>query len=266
MIDTHIHSLFSTDSVMDAEEACKKAISLGLGGIAFTDHLDYDYPGEDFLIDFDKYSEFMDNLKKKYNGTLKILKGVEVGIQPHVIDKSLEVTRKYGFDYVIGSIHIIDGMDPYTGGFYEGRSKEEAYGRYLKEILFMIDNFRDFDIAGHFEYITRYPDYEDRSLRYTDYSDIFDEIFRKLIYEGKGFEINTASFRDRKGTRTTEFDTMLLKRYKELGGEIVSLGSDAHSTEFLGYKFDIFSEILKEFGFRYVVYFEKRKPVFERIG
>ncbi len=266
MIDNHVHSSFSADSDTDAEIVCNKAAAFGLDGVVFTDHLDYDYPDEDiFYIDFDKYSEYMDELKSRYEGKLRIFKGIEVGIQPHVLNESARVVRKYDFDYVIGSIHIIDGIDPYRGVYYEGKNAREAYGRYLREILFMVDNFADFDNAGHFEYITRYACYDDRSLRYFDHADLLDEILKKLIYKGKGFEINTGSFRDKPGITTIEFDSQLLKRYLELGGEIISLGSDAHQLEYLGYKFGYFTELLKQNGFKYLTHFEKRKPVFEKI-
>jgi histidinol-phosphatase (PHP family) len=265
MFDNHVHSSFSTDSDMAAESACDKALEIGLDGIAFTDHLDFDYPGEKFLLDFDEYMIQMGRLKSKYAGRLNILRGIEVGIQPATVERSRTVVNSHDFDYVIGSIHVIDGIDPYLGTYYSERSPKEAYGGYLEKILYMIDNFGEFDNVGHFYYITRYACYDDRSLWYKDHADLFDEIFKKLIALGKGFEVNTASFRDKPERKTIEYDKMLLKRYKELGGEMVSLGSDAHTSNYLGHKFDYFSELIRSCGFNYTVHFEKRKPVFEKL-
>ncbi|NTV90463.1 MAG: histidinol phosphate phosphatase, partial [Clostridiales bacterium] len=155
--------------------------------------------------------------------------------------------------------------DPYKGVYYKDKSSKEAYGGYLLEILRMVEDFKDFDNVGHFEYITRYAGYDDRMLRYREHSEVFDEIFRKLIYSGRGFELNTASFRDKTGIKTIDFDTDILIRYRELGGEIISLGSDAHQPEYLGYKFGYFSELLKQKGYRYVARYESRKPVFEKL-
>ena len=267
MFDCHLHSDFSSDSRISAEVACDTAKALGLDGLAFTDHQDIDYPDTDesFDIDSDNYMQFMKALSARQRPELKVLVGVEVGIQPHVIEQSLEIVRSHDFDYVLASVHILDGIDPYRKEYYKGKTRIEAYERYLKEILFMVRNFPDFDNVGHFEYITRYAGYDDRSLRYKDHSDMFDELLKEIIQKGKGFEVNTGSFRDKPGIRTCEYDIAVLKRYKELGGEIVSLGSDAHDIAYIGYKFDVFKDMLIEAGFSHAAYFEKRKPVFYRL-
>jgi len=267
MFDCHVHSSFSGDSEMRAEEACEIAIKSGLDGIAFTDHLDYDFPNFDidFMIDFNAYNVFFDRLKKEYRDGFKVLKGIEVGLQPHVLGESRDVVLKYDFDLVIGSVHIIDGKDPYVGEYYEERSKYQAYMGYLNEIYKIVSSYDDFDILGHFDYIIRYCHYDDRSLLYNDHAELFDSIFKVLISKGKGIEINTASYRDKPSIPTPAFDLNIIKRYRELGGEIISLGSDAHFQEFIGYKFEYFREILLEAGFRYVSYFEQRKPVFIKI-
>lgn len=267
MFDCHIHSNFSTDSSMPAEVACQTAKALGLKGLTFTDHVDIDYPDTDdcFNIDFIKYMAFMNELKDQQSTEFKMSVGVEVGIQPNVIDQSLKIVRSHDFDYVLASVHIIDGIDPYLKEYYSGKTRKVAYEMYLKEILFMVRNFPDFDNVGHFEYITRYAGYDDRSLRYIDHLDLFDEILKELVYSGKGFEVNTGSFRDKPGIRTSEYDIAVLKRFKELGGEITSLGSDAHDTKFIGYKFDVFKDILIEAGFSHAAYFMNRKPVFYKL-
>lgn len=267
MFDSHVHSFFSGDSEMDTKQACNAAEDSGLSGIAFTDHLDIDFPDfdEKFMIDFEEYSHYMDNLKSYYNNRLKILKGVETGIQPHVIDETNNIISKYSFDYVIGSIHIIDGNNPYYKGFYDNKTKNEIYSRYLELILYMINNYNNYDIVGHFDFIARKSNYNDNTLRYNEHSDLFDEIFKVLIQNGKGFEINTAYYRNTPLLPEKTFDISLLKRYKELGGEIICIGSDAHHVEYIGYKFNQIVNILFNFGFKYLTYFEDRKPYFYKI-
>jgi histidinol-phosphatase (PHP family) len=264
MFDCHIHSVFSTDSVMDADHACGSAIKLGLEGIAFTDHLDYDFPGDiDFLINFDEYFNIMDEIKEKYSERLNVLRAVEVGIQPHVLHESEELIRKYPFDYVLASIHIVDRQNPYEREYYTGKTKKEAYTRYLEEIYYMVGNLESFDMLGHFGYIVRYADYDDRTLRYADYSDLFDMIFRKLIEHGRGFELNTGTYRiDRPDA---VYDTEILKRYRQLGGELICLGSDAHQTDHMAARFGHFAQVLRDAGFKYTVHFENRKPVFDKL-
>lgn len=267
VFDSHVHSSFSLDSEMKLEHACKKAISTGLSGMAFTDHLDYDYPGYEnsFNIDFEKYIKYLERLESNYKDKLKISKGIEVGIQPHVIKNTIDLLNKYRFDFIIGSVHIIDKQDPYLGEYYKGKTKKEAYTRYLEEILFMLNNFDEFDVLGHIDYITRYSNYEDRSLYYDDYPDLIDSILKKLIDMGKGMEINTSSYREKPGIKTCVYDIKILQRYKELGGRIITLGSDAHSEEYIGYKFSYFKDMLLDVGFDYITYFIDRKPQFIEI-
>lgn len=265
MYDCHIHTKFSTDSTINAEEACEAAIRLGLDGIAFTDHLDYDYPigGTNFLFDFGEYISHISSVSDKYAGKLKVLKAIEAGIQPHVIEDTMKVINSHPFDYVLASVHVIDHMDPYTGNYYKEKAKLEAYRRYLEEIFYMINNLESFDMVGHFEYIIRYAPYDDRTLRYADFSDIFDAILRKLIEQGRGFELNTSTFRNQ--PTDTVYDKELLKRYRELGGELICLASDAHRIENIAIKFDYYSQIIRDAGFRYTVHFENRKPIYDRL-
>lgn len=267
MFDCHMHSNFSGDSEMDPLEACNTAIKLGLDGLIFTDHLDYDYPdySDDFLIDFDKYSPFMDNLKDKYKGKLKVLKGIEVGIQPHVLEKSEKVVEKYDFDYVIGSIHIIDGLDPSNPkhNLYSDKPQHQVFERYLKEILFMVGNFDNFDVLGHIDYIRRYDCNYVKMLSFNDHSDIIDSILKELISKGKGMEINSAGYRC--NLNPPLVDINIIKRYKELGGEVICTGSDAHSTVNIADYFGDVKELVINSGFKYIAHFEGRRPVFEKI-
>mgnify|MGYP006318714809 FL=1 len=119
---------------------------------------------------------------------------------------------------------------------------------------------KDFDIMGHYDYIARYAPYPEATVRYRQFSDIFDEIFRYLISEGKALEINTKSYQENKG-RITELDPDILKRYKELGGEIISLGSDSHDTERIGKDFTRYAGILRAAGFRWTAHYRNRKLV-----
>lgn len=265
MFDCHIHTKFSVDSTMDVHEACKEALKQGLSGVAFTDHLDIDYPDSDesWNIDFNQYYSEISAAKAYYEGKLTVLRAIEMGIQPHVIDESLEIVKSVPFDYVLASVHVIDKIDPYARFYYKDKTKQDAYERYLKEIYFMINNINNFDMVGHFEYITRYSSYVDRSIRYADHTDVFDSILKTLISQGRGFEINTGSFRN--PMVQAEYDVSVLKRYHELGGDMVCLGSDAHKAEHIGLRFDYFAQIIRDAGFKYTVHFENRKPIYDKL-
>ncbi len=264
MIDCHLHSDYSFDSSMKLEEACESAIRNNLKGIAFTDHLDLEFPGydNDIIIDFDKYDEHIAKVNSRFEKVLKIVKGIEIGTQPHLYTKTAEIINNRLFDYIIGSVHIIDGYDPYEPGYFYGKSRSNAYRRYLETLNHLLINCRFFDALGHFDFVIRRAPYEDRSIKYSELSDIFDEIFRNLIYNGKCLEINTGSYRDLPDRPAPDFDINILRRYRELGGEMICLGSDAHSPEYPGYKFGYFLNIILNAGFKYLVHFEQRKPVF----
>ena len=265
MFDCHIHSNFSADSKMNVVEACENAIQLGLEGIAFTDHLDLDYPDTDesFNIDYNEYFSSINGIRGDYNGRLNVLRAIEAGIQSHVLDETLKIVEGFPFDYVLASVHVIDGIDPYIRDFYTGKTKLDAYERYLEEIYFMITQFESFDMVGHFEYIIRYAQYVDRTIRYVDHTDIFDAILKELIKQGRGFELNTGTYRD--NSASAEYDFEVLKRYRELGGELICLGSDAHRTDHIGLRFDYFSQMIKNAGFTKTVHFEDRKPVWDKL-
>lgn len=268
MIDCHVHSNFSIDGEVNPERFCETAIKHKLDGIIFTDHLDYGIPGydTDTAFDFTLYTKTIGNLADKFAKDIKVYKGIEIGLQPHVFDKISKVLQMHSFDYVLASIHAVAGQDPYNEKYYEGKSKQQAYDSYLIEILSMINNFRDIDAVGHIGYVTRCAKYKDRSLRYADHPDLMDSIFKELIPSGKGFEINTGSYRGGSDEcPVPAYDIQVLKRYKELGGEIICLGSDAHSPDYLGFRFEYFISMLKEAGFKYIAHFDKRKPVFNVI-
>ncbi len=265
MIDSHVHSKFSGDSEMPVEDACTKAIESGLSGLVFTDHLDIDYPhfSPDFNIDFELYSHYMNSIKEKYRKTLKVLKGIEVGIQPHTIEPSLEIVRKYDFDFVISSVHVIDGHDPYYGDYFNGKTRLKAFMRYLQQVLDCVSRFKDYDVVGHIGYVRRYGGYDDKTLRYSDFQEILDLILKTIISSGKGIEINSSGYRVGLGSPMPDYD--IVERYVKLGGEIISIGSDAHYPEHIGHSFPDVKAALENLGVKYTAHFEKRKAVFDRI-
>ncbi|PYG87457.1 histidinol-phosphatase (PHP family) [Ruminiclostridium sufflavum DSM 19573] len=265
MHDSHIHSNFSGDSDMKADSACRKAVEAGLSGLVFTDHVDYDYPDfdENFLINLDQYFSFFTELRDSWKNKLDIRIGVEMGYQPHVVNEINKTLGKYPFDFIINSVHIIDHLDPYTGQFFMGKNQRQAYERYLLEILYSVSAYDNYDIIGHIGYVARYGDFEDKPLRYSNYPELLDQILKAVIEKGKGIELNTSGLRTDLQSSIPGRD--ILHRYFELGGETVTIGSDAHRTEHIASCFKEAAEYLKEIGFRYAAHFEGRKPVFEKL-
>lgn len=263
--DTHMHCHFSGDSEATPRAMIESAIRKGLSGICFTDHLDLDYREEPgyFDLDFENYQKEIIALKEEYTNRFSVLWGIELGLQPHVAVKNSKVIKTYPFDFVIGSSHLVDHIDIYYPAFYEGRTERSACRRYFESVLENIATDVNFDVYGHLDYIVRYLPTKNQTFSYTKYSDLIDEILRKLIEKGKGIEMNMAGFKYGLGHPNPTED--ILKRYKELGGEIITIGSDAHKPDQIAWDYHKVPKLLKEAGFKYYTVFKQRKAEFIKL-
>lgn len=263
--DFHTHTSFSSDSGTSPEDMVKKAIVLGLQTICFTDHQDIDYPGEkdEFQLHTEEYFQEMQKLQEKYKKDIDIRIGVEIGLQPHLGEAYRKYILAYPFDFVIGSVHVIDHADPYYPEFFDGKTDEEVYFHAFEETLSGVKAIDDFDVLGHIDYIVRYGKDWGKGYSYMKFAEPIDAVLKYLIEHGKGIELNTAGFKYGLGFAHPHPD--VLKRYRELGGEIITIGSDGHRTEHIAYDFPKVSDLLKNCGFQYYTEFKSRKPVFKRL-
>lgn len=264
--DFHMHTGFSTDADVNPEEMVKKAIAIGLQTICFTDHNDMDYPGEEneFRLDVETYFLEMQKLQEQYKNKIDIRIGVELGLQPHLGEYHREFVKAHPYDFVIGSVHVIGGKDPYYPVFFEGKSDAEAYRQTFEETLVNIKNNADFDVLGHIDYIVRYGKHQAAEYSYAENADILDEILKYLICNGKGIELNTAGYKY--GLDFCHPHPDIIKRYHELGGEIITIGSDGHRPEHIAYDFYKIKEVLKSCNVKYYTEFKNRKPIFKQLG
>ena len=260
--DQHMHCNFSGDSDALPEDMIRAGIAHGLSGICFTDHLDYDYPEEPniFLLDFDNYFKVLSGLKEKYADKISVNIGIELGLQPQAAGQNLAVAEKYPFDFIIGSSHVVNHMDPYYPEFFAGRDEDAAYMEYFESVLENINSGVDFDVYGHIDYVVRYGPNKNAFYTYEKFKDIIDEILTQLISKGKGIEVNTGGFKYGLGHPNPTED--IIKRYWELGGEIITMGADAHVPEYVAYEFDKTAQIIKNCGFKYYTVFKNRKAEF----
>ena len=260
--DQHMHCNFSGDSDALPEDMIKAGIAHGLSGICFTDHLDYDYPEEPniFLLDFDNYFKVLSDLREKYADKISVNIGIELGLQIQAAGQNLTVAEKYPFDFIIGSSHVVNHMDPYYPEFFAGRDEDAAYMEYFESVLENINSDVDFDVYGHIDYVVRYGPNKNAFYTYEKFKDIIDEILTQLISKGKGIEVNTGGFKYGLGHPNPTED--IIKRYRELGGEIITMGADAHVPEYVAYEFDKTAQIIKNCGFKYYTVFKNRKAEF----
>ena len=258
--DCHLHSDFSGDCDTPAAQMIECAVSLGLEGLCFTEHEDPDAPPSDcvFSVSFDEYFARMLQLREQYRGRIRIGVGMEFGIQPHLPEAFARLSRQYPFDFIIASLHNLNGMDPYYPSYFDGRSECDCYEEFFRvqyETLKQCDP-ASFDTLGHMDYIVRYGPNRNKYYSYESYADFIDPILRLLIENGKCLEVNTGGLRYGLGEPNPCAD--VLRRYRELGGELVTVGSDAHEPKDLCYKFDYTAELLQKLGFRYYTVFEHR--------
>lgn len=269
LADTHTHTSFSGDSSEPMENMVKAAINKGLKTICFTEHMDLDFPHNDvdpddmFTLDTDSYYEQFQKLKDQFavsNPDFTMLFGVELGLQPHLAGTHTEYTSKYPFDYVVGSEHTTNRRDPYFPSFYEGRSEYEAYKEYFEDIVTNLKSFDGINCLAHLDYVVRYGPNKNAEYSYSKYSDIIDEILRILINKGIALETNTGGYKYGLGEPNPCKDVFL--RYKELGGELITIGSDAHNVNGIAADFERAEALLQSCGFKHYCIFQNRKPHF----
>ena len=273
--DMHMHTWFSTDSEACPRDMADEAVRKGLKTICFTDHFDKDDLewGEEGIFDVDAYFVEMQKLQEEYAGKLNIRIGIELGLRTYLKDYYEELTKKYPFDFVIGSVHNVPYKkdaevnilytDPPAEKLFTDRTDKQAYRLMIETTLENVRTSDCFQTLGHLDYVVRYGKSREKEYSYTDYADIIDEILKLLIEKEKGLEVNSAGLKY--GLPFAHPHPDVLKHYRELGGEIITIGADAHKPEHIAYDFAKAEEILKSCGFKYYTEFFEQKPVFKQL-
>ena len=233
--DLHAHTSFSSDSEEPMENALSAMVEKGLKTVCFTA----------------AYRSRLVELREEFRGRIGVLFGVELGLMDYLAPRLREYVGAWNFDFVIGSSHLVGGVDPYYPEYFEKYGDHNGILRYFESILANIRTFDGFDVYGHLDYNVRYC----RAKA--------DEILKTLISMGKGIELNTAGLKY--GLGWAHPHPEILKRYRELGGEMITVGSDGHKAEHYAWEFDKAEDILRDAGFKYYAVFRGRKPEFVRI-
>ena len=269
--DYHLHSDFSSDCNTNIEENVQSAKNKGLSSICITDHYDMDFPvmpqapDMTFDLDIEKYYSHMSQIKEKHRDDFDLRIGVELGVMQKTQDKLTKYVDEHPeMDFYIASSHLVDGYDPYYPEYFHGKTEKEAYRRYFESILDNVKNFKGYNVYGHIDYILRYGPNKADNFNISDYIDLLEETFKTIVYDGKGIEINTGSLY--RGLNFPHPHEEILKLYRACGGEIITVGSDAHKPEYVGYGFEVARDLLENNGFKYYCTFKKQKPVFEPIS
>lgn len=273
--DYHVHTKFSDDSVYPMESVVRDAISMGMEEICFTDHVDYgikrdwdcgeEIPyrnGEPFAnVDYPRYFQEIERLRDLYGSNIRIKVGMEFGIQTHTIPQYERLFSRYAFDYILLSIHQVEDKEFWTQDFQQGRSQQEYNERYYKEMLGVIKEYKNYSVLAHLDLITRYD--KAGVYPFEQVKPLITEILRTAIDDEKGIEFNTSYHRY--GLEDTTPSVEILKLYRELGGTILTIGSDSHAPKHLGSYYSEAKSLLKQLGFRSICTYEKMKPIFHEL-
>lgn len=264
MKDCHVHTNISHDGISSFKDYITLGKEKGVDEITFTEHWD-DYTGlKTNLKTLDVAQYEKKYLECKNDVILKTNFGIEIGLQPDIVEKVKRLVNEFSFDFIIGSSHITCKKDmAMDKSFFENLSRKEAYLKYFKEVLENIKLYNDFDVYGHIDYVVRYGGYDENKIDYKEFKEILDEILLALIKKDKGIEINTSGIRY--GLKNPHPNIDIIKRYKELGGKIITMGSDAHKIGDLANNFDVAFDILESVGFKDVAIYHNRIPDFYKI-
>jgi len=257
--DYHIHTRFSCDSETPMAAACEAAIGHGIQEIAFTDHVDFEPLDEchEYLRP-GAYMAEIERCRRRYGHTLTIRAGVEIGEGHTYRDQVRSFLEAHDFDFVLGSIHWVGNRPTWTGDYFNGQSLEEGLDSYFREVARLAAE-ADCDVLAHFDIVRRavYKAFDLKTPDYTPYEHTIRRALRTLVERGKGLEINTSP--RRRGMGHPNPTLQVLHAYREVGGEVLTIGSDAHTADSVGACFDEALDIARAAGFTRLATFEKRE-------
>lgn len=270
-LDYHVHTIYSDDSDYPMEEVVLDAMKQGIKELCFTDHVDYgvkldhddplpaDGKNEKLLnVDYPAYFNQFKELKRKYQQEITLRFGLEFGIQKETIPNFETLFASYPFDFILLSIHQINNQEFWTGEFQVGKTHAQCYREYYEEMLTVVKNYHNYSCLAHMDLIRRYLNKEENTFE--ENKEILREILSYIIADGKGIEVNTSSIRYQIPDTTPSVDILTL--YKELGGDMITIGSDSHTPEQLGTYIEESKKLLKDLGFRHYCTFEQMKPAY----
>jgi histidinol-phosphatase (PHP family) len=278
MGDSHVHTRFSCDCETEMSVMCEAAIARGLREIAFTDHVDFgpnDPPGYFNPVE---YLQSIEDCRSRYGDRLTIRAGVELG-EPHLFAQEMHTVLTAGdFDFVIGSAHyaalLPSSSDPsetatlqcaWSESFFD-QPLRQAYEAYFRQVVGLAAR-GDFDVLGHVDLVKRDARHYNKPYDGpAPYADMIRTALRSVIERGKGIEINTSPLYKGKGMTDPCPSLEVLRWYREMGGEILTIGSDAHLPDKIGSHFDVAFEIARAAGFTRLATFQGRKVIWNRIG
>lgn len=264
LADYHVHSSCSPDGHFTMAQMTEAAVALGLDEICFTDHLDtleWGTYAPRTTFDWPALVRQAADARDKWGGRITVKLGVELGEAAVSFDRAEKLlSGAPALDFIIGSVHLMGPRHGREDLYYIPRADEAFYhdviDDYLDDVMALC-RWGKFNVLGHLTLPVRYIwDNAGIKMDFSAHMDRVEEIFRQIIPRGIGIECNT-----NRGAIPLP-DESVLRLYRQLGGEIITIGSDAHSPDYVGCRAAETQELLRACGFRYITAFTGGKPEF----
>ncbi len=222
LVDCHLHSTFSSDAKSPIMEMCRSAVRKGVSIVCFTEHVDMNPADSNYgFYHHANFTAEIESAKSLFDGKLEILQGIEFA-EPHLYPRDFETMTRRQFDFVLGSVHAFQGTWAGAEDILQKYSADEIYDLHYSDTLKMV-GFGGFDALAHMDLPRRYiPESREPAA-------LIDSVLSALIRSGIALELNSSPLR--RGLDFSLPSPFILRRYKELGGISVTLGSDAHHAE-----------------------------------
>lgn len=273
--DYHVHTEFSNDSDYPMEQVVKDAIAMRMDEICFTDHVDYGVKddwdcghairhdrGEPLInVNYPEYAASILRLREQYGMQITLRMGMEFGMQVHTIPQFEALFHRYPFDFILLSVHQADDKEFWSQDFQKGKSQQEYNERYYQELLAVVREYHNYSVLGHLDLIVRYD--QCGIYPFENVKPVVSQILEAVIADGKGIEFNTSCHRY--GLSDTTPSVEILKLYRSMGGEIITIGSDSHAPAHLGSYIREAKQLLKSLGYRYFCTYEQMRPFFHSL-
>lgn len=276
LADYHVHTSFSDDSTYPLRQVALDALRLNLDEVCFTEHVDYgvkpewNSPTDARFEDgrpvtncpYGPYLEELDRVRDELGDKIALLAGLELGVQTTTLEQNRALVERLGerLDFIICSVHQVGNLEFWNGDFQRGRSQEEIHRAYYEELLGVVGAFDGYSVLGHLDLIRRYDPFGDYPFERV--RDVVAEILRRVIADGKGIEVNTSGIRY--GLGDFQPSRQVLELYRDLGGTIVTAGSDSHKPEHLGSYLRLAYRELEDLGFEGIWTFHRGEPALHR--
>lgn len=252
--DLHTHTYYSFDSKAEPEAVVLSAIDKGLDCVAITDHLDVDFVDCGMSVDtrYDERKQIILDLKHKYRDKVKVIYGIELGQPYSYRELADKLVKENGYEYILGSVHNLKDVPDFA--FFDFKKVNDypeivdnLYKRYLADLQKLAD-IPYIDTVTHVTYVLRYIQAAGGDLDLSRYYGEYEKLFAAIIKNGKSLEINTSNLR--RGFGTTMPGEDLIKLYAEMGGKLITVGSDAHRVHEIGANLEDGYKLAEKYGLK----------------